>query len=229
MRVEYLTSDSKRKYTDISCSNKDYRRSSDVPAHKRTRTAANHSEFATCRKIIFDHGFFGCRPVGGEPRLGYDSPRAVDPPPGLSQSSEATLTFGAYIPESCYSHNGPGTMGPARARARDRGWCQDYAIRSLISIASCAIKTNNRENDITLLKCPKDEWIAPVGIDNPQRLKFRCKASTAEATKLWNGTKFWTICHNLRFVNRLELWKGLVRTSIHVCSQKPGEDFIIES
>ena len=127
MRVEYLTSDSKRKYTDISCSNKDYRRSSDVPAHKRTRTAANHSEFATCRKIIFDHGFFGCRPVGGEPRLGYDSPRAVDPPPGLSQSSEATLTFGAYIPESCYSHNGPGTImlgtavlpGPARARARD--------------------------------------------------------------------------------------------------------------
>ena len=101
--------------------------------------------------------------------------------------------------------------------------------RSLISIRRCAIKTNNRENDITLLKCPKDEWIAPVGIDNPQPLKFRCKASTAEATKLWNGTKFWTICHNLRFVNRLELWKGLVRTSIHVCSQKPGEDFIIES
>ena len=104
-----------------------------------------------------------------------------------------------------------------------------YAIRSLVSIARCAIKTNNRENDITLLKCPKDEWIAPFAIDNPQPLKFRCKASTAEATKLWNGTKFWIICHNLRFVNRLELWKGLVRTSIHVCSQKPGEDFIIES
>ena len=101
-----------------------------------------------------------------------------------------------------------------------------YAIRSLISIRSCAIKTNNRENDITLLKWPKDSWIASVGIDNPQRLKFRFKASTAEATKLWNGTKFWTICHNLRFVNRLELWKGLIRTSIHVCSQK---DFIIES
>ena len=44
--------------------------------------------------------------------------------------------------------------------------------------------------------------------------------------RIRNSTKLWVICVCLYFVNSLEVWKGLVRSSVFT---ETSEDFIIES
>ena len=71
---------------------------------------------------------------------------------GKTQSYYPLIT----APQACYCHTPSHSVAGSCSVSYGDAARDHYAIRSLISIASCAIKTNNRENDITLLKWPKD-------------------------------------------------------------------------
>ena len=47
---------------------------------------------------------------------------------------------------------------------------KSYTIQGLIKSGRSTIEINNSENHIGQCKCPKDQWIASVGFDNPQLL-----------------------------------------------------------